>query len=384
MRIHHVVPSVLADYGGPSVSVPALCQELVALGHEVTLHTYAPAPAAGPDGCGYGLRSYRVSRAAGVVGLGRLGLSADMARGLREAALGGDIMHVHGLWTFSSVLPAWAVRGTACRLVVAPRGMLDAWALRRSARPKRLMWAACQGPVLRRAGLIHATAESEVEAVRALGVATPIALVPNGVVMPSDADAARFGSGRRTLLFLSRLHPKKGLEPLLRAWTEVQREFTSWELSIVGPDSDGYAATLKTLAGSLGAERVSFPGPAFEGAKAAHFRAAQLFILPTHSENFGQAVAEALAHGVPAIVGRGAPWEGLVRERCGYWIDNSVEAIAACLRDALARTPDELRTLGERGMAWMMRDFSWRERARSMAEAYAWPAGGGDKPDVIS
>jgi glycosyltransferase involved in cell wall biosynthesis len=377
LRIHHVISSVLEKYGGPSVTVTTLCRELAVLGHEVTLHTYAPAPLLKPEG--YALQTYHCARAAP-----RLGLSVDMARGLWAAARSGDIMHVHALWMLSSVLPAWAVRGTTCQLVASPRGMLDPWALGQHPWPKRLVWATCQGPAVRAAGLVHATAETEIDAVRALGITSPVALIPNGVVMPSVAETAHFAVQPRTLLFLSRLHPKKGVDRLLRAWAQVQAEFPAWELRIVGPDSDGYAANLAALARTVAAQRVTFHGPAFGDARTAHFRTAQLFVLPTHSENFGLVVAEALAHGIPAIVGRGAPWQGLIRENCGYWVDNSVPAIAACLRDTLRRSPAELHELGARGRAWMLRDFSWQERARSMVDAYRWLAGAGPKPPVVS
>jgi glycosyltransferase involved in cell wall biosynthesis len=376
LRIHQVISSVLEKYGGPSVTVTTLCRELALLGHEVTLHTYAPAPLLIPEG--YVLRTYHCSRV-----VPRIGLSVDMARGLRAAAHNGDIMHMHGLWMLSSVLPAWAIRGTACQLVASPRGMLDPWALGQHPWPKRLMWTTCQGPAVRTAGLVHATAETEIEAVRALGITSPVALIPNGVVMPSDAETAHFAAQPRTLLFLSRLHPKKGVDRLLRAWAQVQADFPAWELRIVGPDSDGYAATLAALARALDAQRVAFHGPAFGDAKTAHFQTAQLFVLPTHSENFGLVVAEALAHGIPAIVSRGAPWQGLIDQNCGYWIDNSVPAIAACLTDALRRSPAELREIGLRGRAWMLRDFSWQERTRSMVDAYTWLVRAGPKPQVI-
>ncbi len=122
MRIHQVLSSALEIHGGPSLTVPTLCEELAALGHEVTLHTLEPAPSAVSSS--YELRTYHWSSV-----LRRLGLSRDMLGGLRAAARSGAIMHVHGLWMFPNVWPAWAVRNTGCKLVIAPRGMLDAWAL---------------------------------------------------------------------------------------------------------------------------------------------------------------------------------------------------------------------------------------------------------------
>ena len=375
MRIHHVISSVLPHFGGPSVSVPALCRELAALGHAVTLHSYAPAPAAAPEG--YAHHSYPRSRVAPT-----FGLSLSLPNGLRAAAQSGEIMHFHGMWSLPNLAPAWAVRGTACKLVASPRGMLDDWSLRQHALRKRLMWNALQGRAVRSAQLIHATAATEIAAVRALGVAVPCALVPNGVVIPEPAALARFDKTPRTLLFLGRLDPKKAVDRLLEAWVQVQAAHPDWQLRIVGPESE-HGAELRALAERLGAERVSFVGPAYDAEKSREFRAAQLFILPTHSENFGLSVAEALAHGLPAIVSRGAPWRGIVERDCGYWIDNSVPALVACLRQALNCSARELQARGARGRAWMEHEFSWHGRARSLAEAYAWLRGEGPRPAAI-
>jgi glycosyltransferase involved in cell wall biosynthesis len=374
LRIHQVISSVLEVHGGPSVSVTTLCRELAALGHEVTLHSHAPGPSSPPPSS-YRLRLYSAARV-----LPQLGLSREMPAGLRAAARAGEIMHVHGLWMLADVWPAWAVRGSDCQLVAAPRGMLEPWALAQRRWRKRAMWLAYQGPAVRAAKLLHVTAESELEAVRALGLRAPAALIPNGVAIPNEDETAHFAAPRRTLLFFSRVHPKKGIEPLIRAWCQTQDAFPDWQLRVVGPGAAPYAASLATLARELRAQRISFVGPAYGAAKTAEFRDAQLFVLPTYSENFGLGVAEALAHGVPAIVGRGAPWSGLSAEGCGYWIDNSVAAIGACLRTALALRPAELQALGARGRAWMMRDFSWRERAKELVEAYGWLHQAGPPP----
>ncbi|HKU36716.1 MAG TPA: glycosyltransferase, partial [Polyangiales bacterium] len=310
-------------------------------------------------------------------------LSWDMPIGLRRAARSGEIMHVHGLWRLSNVLPAVAVRGTRCRLVVSPRGMLDAWSLAQSARVKRVMWKLAQGPAVRSAALLHATASSEAEGLRALGLDAPIAIVPNGVDVPDVAELAHFSGAPRKLLFLSRLHPKKGVDVLLRAWARVQVRFADWELEIVGPDDQGYLAQLQALARELSVQRVSFLPAAYGDEKARHYRAAQLYVLPTHSENFGMGIAEALAYGVPVIAGHGAPWSALVRERAGYHVPSDVESVTACLETALALSPAELREMGERGRAYVVREFSWPGVARTLGECYAWLAHGGPAPACV-
>jgi glycosyltransferase involved in cell wall biosynthesis len=364
LRIHQVIADVLEVHGGPSVSVPALCDALAGLGHEVTLHTLGPPPLSTPSS--YRLQTYRRARA-----LSKLGLSAELPRALRRAARSGEVMHSHGVWMLPNLAPAWAVRGSACTLVAAPRGMLEPWSLAQNRWPKRLLWLLAQGAALRRAELLHVTALSELQAVRALGLRAPAALVPNGVAVPAESECAHF-AGARTLLFLSRLHPKKGIDNLIRAWARVQRDFGDWTLQLVGPGDDAYIRELQELVQRTAADRVVFAGPAYGADKRAAFRRAQLFLLPSHSENFGQSIAEALAHGLPAIASLGTPWSGLTRERCGYWIGNDVDALSGCLGQALAQPTAALREMGARGRAWMQRDFSWQARARELADAYAW------------
>lgn len=376
MRIHHVIANALPKHGGPSVVVTALCREQAALGHQVTLHSLAPLPEEPFEG--YVSRGYHWSRVAR-----RIGVSFDMPLALRAAAQSGEIMHVHGLWMLPNWWPAWAVRGTGCRLVCSPHGMLEAWALDRHRLAKRALWLLAQRRALAAAGLLHATAEREIENLRRQGLRAPAALIPNGVTAPGAEQLAHFARSPRTLLVLCRLHPVKGIDHLLRAWVSVQAEFPSWELRIVGPDSDGHAAALLQLAAALRAQRVCFDGPLFGAAKEAAYRDAQLYILPTHSENFGIGVAEALSFALPAIVGRGAPWQGLEREGAGHWIDNRPESIAACLREALARSPDQLRAQGARGRAWMLRAYSWKKSAEEFLAAYAWLREGGERPETI-
>src|SRR5262249_29857480 len=149
------------------------------------------------------------------------------------------------------------------------------------------------------------------------------------------------GPGRRKLVFLSRVHPKKGVDLLVRAWSAVSTRFPDWELDIIGPDEIGSMEAIRRLVAELHAERVTFVGPLYGEEKWRALGSASAFVLPTHSENFGIAVAEALAVGVPAIVTRGAPWSGLEQERCGWWIDRTLDALVGCLEVALAMPQDE-------------------------------------------
>jgi glycosyltransferase involved in cell wall biosynthesis len=289
-----------------------------------------------------------------------------------------EIIHNHSLWMMPNVYPGNAVCGSRCRLVVSPHGTLSEWALGRSALQKRIFWLLWQAPVLRAATCIHATAESEFEDIRRLGLRQPVCILPNGIDVPRLERTPN--GGRRQLLFLGRIHPVKGVDILLRAWQAVERRFPDWDLLIAGPDNGGYLPAMQALAAQLRLERVVFCGGLFGEEKLRAYRAASLFVLPTHSENFGMTVAEALAAGTPAIVSKGAPWSGLETQGAGWWIDIGVDPLIACLELALRCSTSELEVMGKRGRMWMEKDFSWPRIGQMMGQTYHWILRGGMPP----
>jgi glycosyltransferase involved in cell wall biosynthesis len=152
---------------------------------------------------------------------------------------------------------------------------------------------------------------------------------------------------------------------------------------IVGPDNGGYSLQMRDLAARIGVRRLHFKGKIPQAAKSACFASSELYVLPTHAENWGVSIAEALAHGVPAIVGRGAPWSGLETRGCGWWIDNSVDALTATLETALALSPRELSARGALGRQWVEEEFTWRSVAQTMRQVYLWLLDRGPKPPCV-
>lgn len=246
---------------------------------------------------------------------------------------------------------------------------------------KKIFWHVLQAPALRAAACFHATAESEYEDIRRLGFRQPVCILPNGIDVPPLEETPN--SGCRQLLFLGRVHPIKGIDVLLRAWQAVEDRFLDWELHIAGPDNGGYLAEMQALAAKLRLERVVFHGPLFGEEKLRAYRAASLFVLPTHSENFGMTVAEALAAGTPAIVTKGAPWEGLDKQGAGWWIDIGVDSLSVCLEQALATPPAHLAEMGRAGREWMLRDYSWERIGAQLSVVYRWLLEGGETPPWV-
>ena len=371
----HVVPEISTQASGPSYSVVRLCESLLSQGHKVTLDVLDWAPIASPPSfvktfpLGFGPR--------------RLGRSPSMLHSLNSEVNTGtfDLIHNHGLWVMPNVYSCWVSRRFDMPLVVSPRGTLSEWAFLSGSIVKKVFWPLLQRPALKATTCFHATAISEYEDIRRMGFQQPVAIIPNGVDIPRLKYENT--NQMRTLLFLGRIHPVKGVDTLLEAWRVVSPRFPKWQLRIVGPDNHGYLARMRVLAAELKLARVEFSGPLYGEAKLKAYQDAELFVLPTHSENFGTTVAEALAAGTPAIVSKGAPWEGLVCEGAGWWIDIGLDPLVASLEVALSISREELLLMGEKGRVWMQRDFSWTEIAHKTRETYRWILNGGKKPDWV-
>lgn len=372
MKLVHVVPHISDEASGPSYSVPRLCESLAARGHLVTLSCLAAR--GGIAGVTLDLhRQWPILR--------RFAISTSHAWALRRHAGRADIVHNHSLWSMVNVAAGWVVPGRHAKLVTSPRGTLSDWALGRSRFAKRILWP-FQRRALDLADLLHATSEVEYEEIRSFGFTSPVAIIPNGIDMPG-ASKSESPPLERTLLFLSRIHPTKGIDRLLQAWHRLQDAHPEWQLVIAGRGEPKHEHDVRKLAGELRLERVKFAGPLYGADKSKAYFDAELFVLPTHSENFGMVVAEALAHGCPAVVSRGAPWPGLESEGCGWWVEHDVPRLSEALDAAMSLPAEKLASMGREGRAWMERDFGWDSVARRMEAAYRWLIDGGERPACV-
>jgi len=245
-----------------------------------------------------------------------------------------------------------------------------------------VFWTLCQARATRAVDCFHATSEQEYDDIRAYGLTQPVAIIPNGIDV-LDLDPAIPPPSSPSVVSLGRVHPIKALDKLILAWKQIEDDFPQWCLKIVGPSEGGYVDKLLELSKSIEANNVSISGPVFGQKKRALLREAELFALPTLNENFAMTVAESLAAGTPVISTKGAPWQGLEENRCGWWIDHGVEPLAAALRCAISLSAAERAAMGARGRAWMMRDFAWKTIARQMAEVYIWLCEGGKPPGCV-
>ena len=186
----------------------------------------------------------------------------------------------------------------------------------------------------------------------------------------------------RRIVFFGRIHKVKAVDHLVKAWGQVQESLPDWELVIAGPDC-GAKGELEAVIAEEQIPRVRFVGEINGQAKYDFLTEADIYVLPSHTENFGITVAEALACGTPTIASQGTPWEGLETEKCGKWVPIGVAPLEAALRELTSLTDDERAAMGERGRAWIQRDFSWDGIGAKMKAAYAWLLGQGERPDWV-
>ena len=381
----HVVSGLGRSQGGPSYTVPRLCSALGQFGWDTEV--LAVEDPLDPPAAQTRARLFRQAYA-GIPVLSAVRLSPDLRNALVQAARGAEVVHAHGLWLMSNVYAGRVAEKCNRKLVVSPRGMLSQEALEFSAVRKKLFWQILQKRAYRSAFAWHATSEAEADDLRAFGIRAPIGIIPNGVDVPalpspSAELPARPFPRTRTLLFLSRLHPKKGLANLLKAWAQCVHAFPGWALRIVGPDEEGHEAELKALVQQDSIAGVTFAGPVYGDAKWKEYASADVFVLPTLNENFGVCVAEALGMGIPAIVTRGAPWGGLAANRCGWWVEAGPEALAEAIREALGLTDDQRQDMGARGRSWVLRDFGWPQIAEKMSRLYSWDGSPKGRPEFM-
>lgn len=282
-----------------------------------------------------------------------------------------DVVHTNCCWLPLSALTAiWAKRA-GYRVIYTPHGMLEPYILRRSYWTKKLPAILLfQRRGVQVCDLVHTTAESERQHVLALGWNPHVAVIPNCVQLDDIALRTSWQRSRR-LLFLSRVHPKKGLDLLIEAISQLRHEMQGYTLTIAGTGEASYIRELQTLTKARGvAEMVEFVGPVYGDNKWPLYRSADLFVLPTHSENFGIVIAEALASGTPVLTTTGTPWEELVSHRCGWQTAIAAAPLADALREFLACTEAELEQMGRRGRQLITARYASEAVAAQMVTMY--------------
>jgi poly(glycerol-phosphate) alpha-glucosyltransferase len=384
VKLAHLTWLVSEAGGGIPPVARALVRAQASMGHLAELHGLVEtAHRSGPHDA-------RV-KASAIAGPVALGFSPSLGPKLRRFS--PDVTHLHGLFTWpSQVARRWGAR-TRRPVVIAPHGMLEPWALRRSAWKKKLFWWAIEDENLHRAGCLHALNVQEADNFRRLGLRNPIAVIPNGVELPSVLpDPLEFGrrwpalAYRKVLLFLGRIHPKKGLPVLLDALSLLATDRfrqDGWILTVAGPDQLGHTAEVREKARRLGLEHdVVFTGPLHGSEKASAFAGASAFVLPSHSEGFSVAVLEAMSYGLPVVITRQCNFD-VAALAAGWVCEPERDSVARALRGLLECSDAERRRIGQRGRDAVAAGYTWDCAATRLVKTYEWLLGGGPKPSDV-
>jgi glycosyltransferase involved in cell wall biosynthesis len=366
LRILHVVATYYpaVRYGGPIRSVHGLAAALAHRGHDVHVYTTnvdgdsdLDVPVGQPVTLdGVSVHYFRVPA------LRRLYWAPALGRRLRESIAEFDVVHIHGVYLWPMLAAARAAARAGVPYVVAPRGMLIRELISRKSRWLKTAWIHLfERKTLAAAAAIHVTAEVEGMELRELQLpARHIACIPNGVDWPRThaplAAGPYSGLPERYVLFLSRINWKKGLDRLVTAWQWIPE----MPLIIAGNDDEGYQPQLEELARASGvADRVIFLGPVRDEHKWALYERAQLFVLPSYSENFGNVVAEAMAMACPVVLTAEVGIAPLVEAAgAGRIVDGKPEKLAAAIRELLA-DPRRREEMGRRGAEAAKAQLSW-------------------------
>jgi glycosyltransferase involved in cell wall biosynthesis len=317
-------------------------------------------------------------------------VNMGMRQQLKQLFRSAQGVHIHGIWETHCTVASGIARSCKTPYIISAHGMLDDWALTHKRLKKALYAALLETNNLQRAACLRALTRDEVTDYRRIGLRTPVAVVPSGVQAPEGVTGDVFReafpqlAGKRMVLFMGRLHPKKGLPLLLQAWHQVaESRGEDSHLVIAGPDSENLLGTLRQMTEDLKLrDSVTFTGMLKDELKWSALAAAELFVLPSFSEGFSVAVLEALAMGIPAIVSSPCHFPEITEANCGWVIEPETHALELSLREYLQMRPSELTCVGERARGLIERRFTWAVIGKQMEEVYSWLQGG-PKPTSV-
>ena len=331
-----------------------------------------------------------------------------------------DLTHTHGIWGYPSVATTVFGGKRHCPYLISPHGMLDAWAVRNSRWKKRIAYVLYEGAHLRGARCLRALGEEEARSLRELGLKNDIAIIPNGVELPKGAASGgppwlgAIEPGKKVLLFLGRIHPKKGLANLLRAWAKVRSSglttsnaaSAAWVLAIAGWDQAGHEGELKRLATELqipwrdirdgkvdgkgtvsnrgSQDSVMFLGPQFAERKSASYHYCDAFILPSFSEGLPMAVLEAWVNSKPVVMTPQCNLRIGFSTGAALEVEPTCESVSQGLSRLFGMSESERKGMGGRGFALAANRYVWAHVARQMKIVYEWVLGGGGRPGCMA
>ena len=383
MRILHVIANLAPRYGGPAKACVEMARAVARLGHEVKIYTTnqdGPGELAAPLGRpllqdGVEIRYYPIQPPR------FWGTSWPMARALAGGIREADLVHIHSLYLFHDLIAGHYCRSYGVPYLLRPHGTLDPYLYRRHRWRKYVMEAAFENRNIRQAAALHFTSEEEERLARPHIGDTPGVVVPLGVDLREFRDLPAPGRFRERfpeigqkeiILFLGRINFKKGLDLLVQALARVVRKRQDLHLVVAGPDDDGWGVRVKGWLQQEGiADCATFTGMLVGEEKLAALRDARMFVLPSYSENFGMAVIEAMACGLPVVISdRVNIWREVEAAGAGLVVPCAADPLAAALERLVAEV-DTAADMGRRGKELVARRFQWDSIVLDLQEVYS-------------
>ena len=297
-----------------------------------------------------------------------------------------DLIHLQNLWMPLYHKMARIARKHNIPYIMTPRGCLEPWCMKQKRIKKLVAFHLYQKRDLQQAACILATSKMEADNIRALGITSPRAIIPNGIDISeykcrTSEDKTHV---KKQILFLSRIHEKKGIEFLINAWEQLRAKYPTWNVVIAGNGEESYIHRLNEIIKSKSLrDCVEIIPPVFGEDKRRLYCESSLFVLPSYSENFGMVIAEAMSCGVPVITTNGTPWQELNEIKLGWCIDLSLEKLITSISKAIELGQDSLFRMGQECSKHIRDTYQYTEVAAKNKAVYEWILNGGVKPDFV-
>ena len=373
MKILSFVSSLDLSSGGPSRSVPMLAKGLAELGVDITLMTIRSE--------NMNIHSLEGTTAKLKV-LEPSFTRKEIAKYLADERF--ELIQIQSVWEMPYHKVILEARKQNIPYIVTPRGMLEPWSLSQKKWKKKLAWWLYQRNDVQKSACVFTTAKMEAEHVSNLGITTCKAVIPNGIETDAYPCKTSVEGVKKQVLFLSRVHVKKGIELLFEAWKRIHSDYLDWQLLVIGNGEAEYIHSLENRVESLGLKDcIKILPPVFGEAKIKVYQESALFCLPSFSENFGMVIAEAMSCGTPVITTTNCPWEILNETNTGWCVDLSVENLERALREAMGMDANALYDMGQRASKFIFDNFDYRSVTRKTLRLYEWLLNSGEKPEFV-
>ncbi|MBQ6187229.1 MAG: glycosyltransferase [Prevotella sp.] len=373
MKILFFITGISLKSGGPSQSVPFMAKGLAEAGADVTLMTRRTKDMNTGIISGTNVHLYILEKDY---------RSKEVEDYIKKEKI--QLIQIQSIWSLKYHQVAKIARELHIPYIVTPRGMLEPWSLSQKRIKKKIALWLYQKRDFNKATCIYTTAKSEADNIKRLNISSPCAIIPNSIDVEQYPCRDNPEIVKKRVLFLSRIHIKKGVEILLDAWRNINIEHKDWELIIAGNGDDNYIQSLKNRIIDYKIENcVKIIPPVFGKEKVELYQSSSLFILPSYSENFGMVIAEAMSCGVPVITTNNTPWEIVNNTNTGWCIPLSVSHVEETLKKALSLKAEILYEMGQKASALVRNNFDYRIIAKKNLRLYDWIINKGEKPDFV-